>query len=144
MNEPKKLVTYEDVQEALRLTTEAESKAQVSSGQEVTARSATLRVVETFAASLKQVSIVERKPFRGQAYADLAITHTEHAAQLLHIVRGTNDAQARADALRDALKHLEEARRMTAVSGAKVNEELQREPGKFVKLSDDFDRRGPV
>jgi len=147
----KKLVSYDDIQEALRLTAEA-ARGQdnvvtiptTAGPYKMDFKPLALAVVENFAASLKQVSITKLRPFRGQAYADMAITHTERAAQLLAVARGTNGNQERADALRDALEHLDEARRMTAVCGVKVNEELQREPGKLVQLTDDFDVKKTV
>ena len=148
----KKLVSYDDIQEALRLTAEAAEKRDnvvtiptTHGPYKMDFKPLALAVVESFAASLKQVSIEQRRPFRGQAYADMAITHTERAAQLLSVARGTNDAKQRQDALRDALEHLDEARRMTAVCGVKVNEELAREPGKLVRLgADDFDVKTTV
>lgn len=140
----KKLVSYDDIQEALRLTSEAEAKVVVASGTELTARSATMRVMENFAASLKQVSIEELKPFRGQAFADMAITHTDRAAQLLRLARGTNDAPERLRALMEANEHLDEARRMIGSCAVKVNEELMRKPGEAVKLGDDFDVKAKV
>ncbi len=148
----KKLVSYEDIQEALRLTAEA-ARCQdnvvtiptTAGPYKMDFKPLALAVVENFAASLKQVSIQKLRPFRGQAYADMAITHAERAVQLLAVARVmANGNQERADALRDALEHLDEARRMTAVCGVKVNEELQCEPGKLVKLGDDFDTKTTV
>jgi len=137
-------LTYEDMQEALRLTAEA-SDAQVtvptSAGPyKVDLQPLALAFVQNLAASLKHVRIQERKPFRGQTYADMAVTHTEHAAQLLRIARGTNDLQELLRTLMDANDHLEEARQMLGRCAVKVNEELKHHPGDAVKLcGDEFD-----
>jgi hypothetical protein len=123
-----KFVTYESMQEALRLTAEAAEKQ-----EQPLARA----VVENFAASLHHVRIEQHKPFRGQTYADMATSHTDWAARHLAIARGTNDATVRSQALRDALEHLDEARRMAAMCAVKVNEDLQRNPGDAVRLDSD-------
>jgi len=147
----KNFVTYDDIQEALRLTAEAAEKQDnvvtipTSAGpHQMDFKPLALAVVENFATSLKTVCIQTAKPFKGQAWVDMAITHAERANELLNVARLTNDTTQRAAALRDAHEHLDESRKMTLQAAIRVNEELQKRPGEAVKLSDDFDVKTKV
>jgi hypothetical protein len=144
--ENKKFVSYEDIQEALRLTAEAATKSDATVEIPTThgrylmdTKPIAVAIVENFAASLKQVAIQDRKPFKGQAWVDMASTHQEHAIRLTQLARGTNNQQERLDALKDAREHLHEARQLVLRAEMEVNESLRKSPGEAVKLADDFD-----
>lgn len=146
MENQSKFVKYEDIQEALRLTAEAASKQDhvvdipTSHGPyKMDMKPLALAVVENFAASLKRVVIVPVKPFKGQAWVDMAVQHAEYALQLLSIARSCNDPKQRADALADAHHHLDDALKAGVTAALRVREELAEHPGKQVQLSDDFD-----